>query len=450
MSATSAAGPTQEYLRFDGRSYAKLAQSHVPDVKGSAVRAETRINECLHFVLGMGLGWLMAPALAVETASLELTQPEGLALGATLTTMGTVAATLIVPVFYSLQQTYRWTVDGWVRAALLMQTLSLLLAAVAAHATIGGRVSWALHVSAFLGSFAANLQRLAAMPWVMRSFPSTPSCVSWLLAGGNFSSLSCAFLGFIQQPGEGERFSVNMYFLVLQVLVVASAAAFLALFSRRRRSSKLEELHDAVHVSSVHGIYPAHVSVWCALPDFAWHPEVMVCVFTNALVQFICWIVLGFLLPFAAAQAAAVTDDLGLANDVSSKGTLLGYATELSTVAVFAGSVVSAWLSVSSLHCGFTLASMCACLLIVVGFVTGSLPSRLPNPHGEAGVLLVLAAATARFVDGLVTPLLYRRAAVPFPVEQRQDVTQYQGSVSIAFTALSTWVLVGTIALMNR
>ena len=44
-----------------------------------------------------------------------------------------------------------------------------------------------------------------------------------------------------------------------------------------------------------------------------------------------------------------------------------------------------------------------------------------------------LAATLARFVDGLVTPLLYRRAGDPFP-SQREAVTQFQGAVSIAST----------------
>jgi len=193
---------------------------------------ENKVDEALHFLLGMGLGWLAAPAIAVETASLELSQPEGVSLGAFTTTVSTIAATLIVPSFYVLQQRLHLSVDAWVRIALLLQALSLALAAFAPHATIG-RVSWALHTTAFLGSIAANLQRLAAMPWVMNGFPTSPSCVSWLLAGGNFSSLFCAVLGFLQRPGAKERFSVNSYFSTLLSLVAVSVVAFYRLLPRR-------------------------------------------------------------------------------------------------------------------------------------------------------------------------------------------------------------------------
>lgn len=405
---------------------------------------ENRVDETLHFVMGMGLGWLIAPALAVETASLELTQPEGLALAASLTTVGTVAATLIVPIFHALQKECGWSVDAWVRIALFLQTVSLCLAAAAAHSTIGGRVSWALHTTAFLGSIAANLQRLAAMPWVINGFPSSPSCVSWLLAGGNLSSLTCALLGVLQRPGERERLSVRIYFAALLCPVAASAAAYCLLRTRRKLPAKppaascqrVTPLYDGAEAMAS----PAGAAGW--LPPFVRHPELMLCVATNAIVQYTCWIVLGFLLPFAAARAA-IGQDVPPGSDPSvSGGTLLGYTVEVSTVAVFAGSVVSAWLSTSALHCGATIACMCACLLIVVGFVTGWVPERLPNPHGEAGVLLVLVAAIARFIDGLVTPLLYRRAVAPFPLEQSQAVTQFQGSVSIAFTALGTWLFV--------
>jgi hypothetical protein len=287
------------------------------------------------------------------------------------------------------------------------------------------------------------LQRLAAMPWVINGFPSSPSCVSWLLAGGNLSSLACAALGVIQRPGERERLSAGTYFASLLCLVAASAAAYCLLRTRRRMPAKPSAASGERVGTSYDGkalALPARVAGW--LPAFAGHPEVVLCVATNAIVQYTCWIVLGFLLPFAAARAA-VTEDVPPGDDPGmSGGTLLGYTVEVSTVAVFAGSVLSAWLSTSALYCGATVASMCACLLVVVGFVTGWVPKRLPNPHGEAGVLLVLAAAIARFIDGLVTPLLYRRAVAPFPLEQSQAVTQFQGSVSIAFTALGTWLFV--------
>ena len=119
---------------------------------------ESRENK-LHFFLGMGLGWLAAPAFSVETASLELTQPEGLSLGAVTTTVSTVAATLVVPSFYVLQRRLRLSVDAWVRVALILQAISLSLAAAAPHATLwSSRVSWVLHTTAFFGSIAANLQ----------------------------------------------------------------------------------------------------------------------------------------------------------------------------------------------------------------------------------------------------------------------------------------------------
>jgi len=63
----------------------------------------------------------------------------------------------------------------------------------------------------------------------------------------------------------------------------------------------------------------------------------------------------------------------------------------------------------------------------------------------QAGTLLALAAATSRFIDGLVTPLLYRRAVAPFPPEQRQAVTQFQGSVAIGVTCLGTWLCVALV-----
>jgi len=51
----------------------------------------------------------------------------------------------------------------------------------------------------------------------------------------------------------------------------------------------------------------------------------------------------------------------------------------------------------------------------------------------------------ARFIDGLVTPLLYRRAGEAFDGGEKQAVTQWQGCCSIVFTATLTWAAVAVV-----
>ena len=186
---------------------------------------------------------LQVPALSVEAAQLQLEQPEGLQITALTGAVGTVGSSIVVPAFLALQasaaphfrsvaatsaatvahmahhhdtatahlltnvaadhftiadvaaplmtpppplvhvhQSCAATeIDLWVRIALAAHLLATLLGASLSHATVGG-ASVVLYLIAFLGSLAANLQRLAAMPWVMQH--GSHASVSWLLAGG--------------------------------------------------------------------------------------------------------------------------------------------------------------------------------------------------------------------------------------------------------------------------
>lgn len=398
------------------------------DGNGSGLPPRTNaVDAALYAVLGLALGWLTMPALSIEAAELQRTQPEGLAIAASVGTAGTIGNTVIVPLFLVVQRYAPCSSERWVQIALALQALAVALAIVGAHGVIAG-LSWPLYLVSFIGCLASNLQRLAAMPWVQASGLPT-HYVSWLLAGGNATALVCALLGVVQQPGGADRFSVSIYFAALALLVGASAIAYLALAGRRATvplpPTPPTPAHYKVGASVVpHASSPLH----CGLPTFASHPTVLACILTNAIVQYICWIVMGFLLPFAAKHAA--TDGSG--------GVLLGYTAELSTVAVFLGSLVSTAVSNDALHCGATVSIMLGCLGVIGLLLRDSLP--FAETQSARAAALLVAATLARFIDGLVTPLLYRRAGDPFP-SQREAVTQFQGAVSIASTSVGTWLV---------
>lgn len=271
----------------------------------------------LHLILGLALGWISVPALSVEAAQLQLDQPEGLALTALTGAVGTIGNTVIVPGFLIVQRWAALDVDTWVRIALAGQLGVTLLGALLYNVTTDGW-SITLYMISFVGSLAANLQRLAAMPWVMQGGGS-PACVSWLLAGGNMTALVCALLGVIQQPGGEMRLSVGAYFGSLTLLVLGSIVAYALLLRRRPPATPRPQ--------------QAKLGL-CEIPTFATNKEVVKCTGTNALVQTICWVMIGFFLPYASEHAAGSTRDGSV---------LLGYTAEASTIAVFVGSVVSAY-----------------------------------------------------------------------------------------------------------
>ena len=65
------------------------------------------------------------------------------------------------------------------------------------------------------------------------------------------------------------------------------------------------------------------------------------------------------------------------------------------------------------------------------------------HPFGSvdlAKATLLLAVTVPRFIDGLVTPLLYRVAGDPFPESERQAGTQWAGVVAIVVATIGTWL----------
>ena len=79
---------------------------------------------------------------------------------------------------------------------------------------------------------------------------------------------------------------------------------------------------------------------------------------------------------------------------------------------------------------------MAGALGVIVALIADALPLHGAPSRSAA---LMLAATFGRFVDGLVTPLLYRRACDSFPEAAKQTVTRAQGACSIAATALASW-----------
>jgi len=232
----------------------------------------------------------------------------------------------------------------------------------------------------------------------------------------------CALLGVWQQPGGEARISVGGYFGLLALVVLAAAASYILLRRRRSAAAALDLSPTSLmkrSPSSVMAEQPggdggggasgggsASLSLW-PLPRFATHAEVALCTATNALVQTLCWVkplapvprgevrfsqpptpltqvMIGFFVPFAANHAAG---------GVREGSVLLGYTAEMSTVAVFVGSVCSAYLPNAALHCWATMAAMLACFFAVAALAFGA---HLPAPC----LLLQCVCTTARFTTG--------------------------------------------------
>lgn len=437
------------------KAFGRVARREVGSATPYSALHESEQNICdaiLHVLLGLGLGWISVLALSIEMASLQQTQPEGLALAAIAGTAGTVGNTIIVPLFFFIQH-YRY-IRGlepipsgrWILIAFLCQSTAVALGSFCATSTTGD-TSWAVILIAFVGAFGANLTRLAAVPWVMTS-GLAPSNVSWLLAGGSATALICALLGVTQQPGGAEHFSVHAFFRWLALLVVASIVAYGLLLVRRaaavqpqlvrlhpRQESRLgvaaaDEMDDDGQVDSYAPGFSLPYMYECAQD-----PIILRCIGTNAAVQYICWILIGFLLPYASAHAMRMRED-----NADDGGVVLGYAAELSTVAVFLGSVVSSCVPVDSLHCGCTLSLMLLCLAVLLALIFDALP--LATSATLRAAALITSVTLARFIDGLVTPLLYRRAAEQASGHARREaITQLQAAVSILATSAGTWIV---------
>jgi len=180
-----------------------------------------RRNNLLFVSLGMGPSWALMNALYLELPWFEETQPEGVNLAAWMGIVGTAAAAVSLLISYS-GVLNRISGEKLVSGLVVLNIILIVLLAFSWQQTFWGFSAF-LFLAIFGGGMVGNLQFMTLIPWVASNFP--PTFTNAYMSGSSFMSLFCVALQLVQSPGDAQRFSPAVFFLIL------SLPNFLSFFS---------------------------------------------------------------------------------------------------------------------------------------------------------------------------------------------------------------------------
>jgi len=346
-------------------------------------------NNLLFLSLGLGPSWGLMNALYLELPLFEKTQPEGVNLAAWMGIAGTAASAV------SLLITYHGVLNrvAGEKVALVLVILNILLLVLLAflwQKTIGG-FSLFLFLGTFGGAMVGNLQFMTLIPWVASNFP--PTFTNAFMSGSSFMSFVCVVLQLIQSPGNAQRFSPGVFFLVL---ALPSFLSLCSVFSVQKlvRAKK----------SAARSISPEHKRSSLCPRWFV--GSVLKYTFLNVWSAMMTWWILLIVLPFATANTDA-EEHIG--------PVVLQWATALGIFGLFTGNFLSGFISKDRNFHLLSIVLIMTCLVVFVFLAVFDVPRGGFWRTTSAKVVLVVNVTLIRIGFGFVTPLTFRDIARKLP-----------------------------------
>ena len=182
----------------------------------AAVRAEAQATrrEHLHWgAVGAGVTYCIYDSSWLQLPWWQTSQPEGLRLGGRISMVANAALLCSVPTVLLARQLRP--------AAFRRYLLPVLICCQGAAGLVLASGLWTLssafiYIGIFLAYTVGSLTSFATVPWLL-SAGFKPPLVSSLYAGGSAASLLASILAMIQSPGDAQRFSPQVFFLVVIV-----------------------------------------------------------------------------------------------------------------------------------------------------------------------------------------------------------------------------------------
>ena len=198
----------------------------------AAVRAEAQATrrEHLHWgAVGAGVTYCIYDSSWLQLPWWQTSQPEGLRLGGRISMVANAALLCSVPTVLLARQLRP--------AAFRRYLLPVLICCQGAAGLVLASGLWTLssafiYIGIFLAYTVGSLTSFATVPWLL-SAGFKPPLVSSLYAGGSAASLLASILAMIQSPGDAQRFSPQVFFLVVTLPVVCTSVPMYRRVMRR-------------------------------------------------------------------------------------------------------------------------------------------------------------------------------------------------------------------------
>lgn len=371
-------------------------------------------------VVGLSSSWMLIDGVFAQIATLDRTQPEGLALATYLGAVVSLINTFVVPLFARTQRWLRWPMKRWMLVIAYAQLAACCIGAAAWHTRVGG-CSIVLYALVLVGCVAGNSQQLVLVPWLAGQ--CNAKRIPMAMAGGQLGVLVTACVAYLQSS-VGILASPSLCFGFLGCLVASSALAI----------HRVEDVEGELQESllQIEDAEPNKASCWAWSRVLRggcepWRPAVRAIAASNAYLQLIAWVFMRSTLPytFAALRPRSAGND---------GGSYLSVAVSGSYVMCFLG----AMLATSDKAPAFNRVAINALTTVSYLLVGIAALAAKPPVHTPVwAVAAICASLVVRFLDGFCSPIWYRQI---HELSGSTDLVRQAGALAILVATVGVWV----------
>eukprot|EP01084_Bolivina_argentea_P036196 67002_1 len=350
----------------------------------------------LFVIFSLGPSWMLLDGMYIQVPYFQRSQPESVKMAAKMSLSGSTSMMTVVPIYFLLtnmyppsSNTYRKLIYG----IILFQLFLTVFIAIFWSTTINDFsfiIMLVTHCSAGIG----HLQTIAIIPWLLAFNPEMSSLIMF---GGGIASVIASCLGLIQSPGSNKPlFGPSAYYSIMLICILCSLVSWIYL-DRNIITPKQCQVDRKQRLTQGQSHKLKCIPLW-------WR-KVYIYAIIDSFIQLITWSFIRSALPFAIAHSVKYG-----AGERSEQ-----YAIEFSYIAVTAGSFCANIIKLQSIK-SFVIVCLIfgVFTLIFMVFVIDSAKHLIFK--GES-VLIVIIVGCMRFIDGWITPLIFRRVAVAYPNE---------------------------------
>ena len=347
-----------------------------------------------------------------------------------MTVSGAMPLITALPIYFVVANNFSISFRRLIYGLICAQIVCCVITAAFWSSSVGS-VSMTIYAMTFSSSFIGHLQTCAVIPY----FSSiNPRLTSPVLTGSNLGALSTALLGLLQKPGNKQPlFSPTVFYLLCIALFVVSLCSFYYLDFRylrnievihvnqrklsqqnAKRATKGSKIRDLVSSFSV-------PSFWRLIWKFAAY---------NASIQLVTWVFVRSVMPYAVAHTATNSDSENTETEQ--------YAIELSFIALLSGSALSLFVPMKEWRNFVVVLAVYIGLSFIFLGVAVDIGSGLWIFYGS-NVFIVALVFLMRFIDGFVSPLLFKEVARLYP-ERAHAMNQWISGIEKISTFIGVWL----------
>ena len=423
----------------------------------------------------------------IQVPYFQLTQPEDQVLATHMAVSSTIPSVTIVPLYYLIINIF-WPKPNSVPYRKLMHLICILVIITSIIMTIFWNtillnISIIIYLTVFIGATIGNLQTIALLPWISSV---NPILCAPVMVGNNIGILIGALLGLIQNPGDdgNQLFTPTVFFVIITFLLILSYIVWIYIdlyyfdsyiispainggddnnnmsiqqeLTKSNKEEKeqqdeqeAEKEHDdkspllkSNDVEDISIETSDNDDIWINIKNTfsipVWWRKGFIYLCYDVYLQFVVWVFFRSTLPFAAEHVA--TDDSGDGERI------LSYAINIGYVGGLLGSLFAIIVPINNFFGPILIFT--AFVILFMWYLFDNNDSNyewgVNDNNFYSQLLLVIDSFVLLFLNGYLTPLLFRRVGELYP-SKGEEINRWIAGIEKIITFIMVWITYGLV-----